>query len=514
MKKQLYDYQEHGISAVLQKFKDGSKRVVFQLATGGGKTITASELIHRVFVKNPQKNIIFFVHRVELLSQFKRTFENQYSIEVGIVDRTTKLLRWDLNVHVAMIETAVRRLKNNANFFDKTSMIIIDECHNGTFDKIFEYFPNTYTVGLTATPTRISKKHPMRLIYDDIVTSITIQELIEKKTLSPNKTYSIKSDVNYSQINKTGGDYSTGAIFNEYSKSKHIQNVVNVYEQISKCKKTIIFNASVEHSELVNAAFCNLGYNSKHLDGATNENERENILKWFVNTPNAILQNVGVLTAGFDEPSIITVIMNRPTTSLALWLQCTGRGSRVYAGKPFFNIIDLGGNVQRLGDWSFDHNWEAIFKHAEFQDAESLGVAPVKDCPKCYYIMSINTMQCQECGHQFIKEIEENTEEIELQLVADNFSQKINVHKITKFVENRGWKEYAGIHIIKDEMIKQLKIEKITEKNSKFDVLFNIYQHEVSKWCNLNGKKFNNFHKKLSEKILNESIVNQKILSL
>ena len=37
--KKLYPYQNKGIQDVIEKFKQGSKRVVFQLATGGGKTI-------------------------------------------------------------------------------------------------------------------------------------------------------------------------------------------------------------------------------------------------------------------------------------------------------------------------------------------------------------------------------------------------------------------------------------------------------------------------------------------
>src|SRR5690554_97238 len=378
MKKQLYDYQEVAVNDVVSKFKKGIKRVVFQLATGGGKTITSSTLIHRFHKANPDKDVIFFVDSEELLEQFKNTFQELYDIEVGIIMAGVKFKRIDLRIHVAMILTSVNRLTVNPNWFgNNVGLIIIDEAHGQTFDKIFKWFPETYSVGLTATPMRLSKKHPMNIVYDDIVESIPIAELIDKNSLSPNKSYAIKNDINFANIKKTAGDFNKGAIFQEMSSAKHIKNVVTAYERISKGKKTLIFNSTVEHSEMVNDVFVSLGYNSKHLDGATNKDERKAILKWFNETPDAILQNVGVLTKGFDEPSIITVIMNRPTTSLPLWLQCTGRGSRIYDGKYWFNIIDLGGNIKRLGDWSKEHDWSNIFHMAKVKEDDEAGIAPI-----------------------------------------------------------------------------------------------------------------------------------------
>ncbi|WP_091608823.1 DEAD/DEAH box helicase [Maribacter dokdonensis] len=56
--------------------------------------------------------------------------------------------------------------------------------------------------------------------------------------------------------------------------------------------------------------------------------ERASVLRWFKNTPGAILSNVGILTTGFDEPTVETVILYRATTSVSLYLQMVGRGSR------------------------------------------------------------------------------------------------------------------------------------------------------------------------------------------
>jgi hypothetical protein len=74
---------------------------------------------------------------------------------------------------------------------------------------------------------------------------------------------------------------------------------------------------------------------------------------------------VSILTTGFDEPGVRTVILNRATTSLTLYHQMIGRGSRRLPRKKTFNIIDLGNNTDRFGDWNAAVDWNYIFEHPE-----------------------------------------------------------------------------------------------------------------------------------------------------
>ena len=508
--KKLRDYQINGIKEVVNKFKNGKKRVIFQLATGGGKTITASHLIFEFINKNEKSEVVFFVHRIELLEQFRRTFLNQYGIEVGIINSKTKVKRIDLNVHVCMIETGFKRLQKNNNWFgNRVGLIVIDECHNSNFDKIFNYFSNTYTVGLTATPVRLSKDNLLKNIYNDIVTSVNISDLITAGSLSPNRTFAIKNDINYSKIKKKGGDFSINSISEEYIRGKHINNVLTAYNLRCFGKKTIIFNSSIEHSKAVNEVFLLNKINSKHLDGKMNMEERMRVLNWFNKTPNAVLNNVGVLTAGFDEPSIMCCIMNRPTTSLSLWLQCMGRGSRPYDGKDFFTIIDLGNNVRRLGDWSHDHDWSEIFFNEKLRKKnDGDGIPDIKDCPNCGVVCKKVAKICHACGHEFVNEnkpIKENNEKIELELVVDRFSEKINVNKISNFVKKSGWNEYAGLHMIKDVLIKDLSMINTDINSDVGKQLFVKYLDAVKKWSEINNKNID-FCLKFAKKILLEKI--------
>jgi superfamily II DNA or RNA helicase len=51
----------------------------------------------------------------------------------------------------------------------------------------------------------------------------------------------------------------------------------------------------------------------RHLDNTSSTEERKDILQWFKKTPDAILTSVGILTTGFDEPTVDTIILNRAT---------------------------------------------------------------------------------------------------------------------------------------------------------------------------------------------------------
>jgi superfamily II DNA or RNA helicase len=55
----------------------------------------------------------------------------------------------------------------------------------------------------------------------------------------------------------------------------------------------------------------------------------------------------GALAEGFDEPSVDTIIVDRPTRSRMLYCQIVGRGLRTYPGKRDCFIIDLVGATTR-----------------------------------------------------------------------------------------------------------------------------------------------------------------------
>lgn len=321
------------------------------------------------------------------------------------------------NIKIQMVETFCNYIKKHgAQEYD---LIIVDENHVGNFKKIFEHYSETIIIGFTATPISATKKHPLKTDYETIVCGIDIEELISLGNLTPCIHYSPKTGIDKSKIKKTSGEYNIQSMATEFSKPKLVDAVIYNYEKLCKGKKTIVFNTTIEHSILVHNCFKDNGYNSRTIDSKnTSKEERTETLKWFSITPDAILNNVGILTAGFDEPSIEAVIFNRSTKSLPLWLQCLGRGARVYPNKEFWLAIDLGDNIQGEGHgfWHQKHDWEQYFL---YPNTASEGAAPMKECPECDATIFMASTVCHICGHKMPREVVYSKMVIDLQIMPD-----------------------------------------------------------------------------------------------
>lgn len=364
---QAREYQHLGVNKLVAFIKQGYKRIVFQLPTGGGKTICFSYFLQRYFKAYPDTIAKTLVHRQELQEQTLNTFKHFH------ID----------NVPVFMVETFNNRIKKGE--YLATQIIIIDECHIGNFRKIFEHFPNATIIGFSATPLSSSKKHPLNMNYEVIVTTVGIKELIElwkddhTTGLVPARHYSPETDLNKSNITIKAGRYDEKEMGIEFSKPKLIDAAYYNYKLYSEGKKTLVFNTTIEHNELVNTFFKEQGVNTRTIDSENvTEEQRKEIFQWFRETPGAVLMNIGIATTGYDEPSIENIVVNRLTLSLPLWHQMCGRGGRPYLGKLYFNIIDLGGNTATLGRWDEPIDWEEKFY---YPSKPGKGIAPMKICP-------------------------------------------------------------------------------------------------------------------------------------
>lgn len=483
---ELRDYQERSVIEVAKKLTT-HRKIVFQLATGGGKTITFSAITKR-YIEKSGKAVLILVHRKELMIQTIRTLFNAYGISGQMIKAGMKTVP-DAAVYVGMVESVNRRIDRLKN----VGLVIIDEAHNLSFAKMHEHFPTEMIIGFTATPLTSNKRKPLKNYYEDIVCGIGIPDLITGGSLCQNITYAPKDTVDAGSLKVKAGEYDEGLMAIEFSKAKHIQNTVDAYKRYADGTKCLIFNVNIEHSNLVNKAFVDAGMPSKTLDSTMGD--RDDIIKWYMNTPGAILNNVAILTTGFDAPDTETIIMNRATLSMPLWLQCCGRGSRPTDAKSSFTIIDLGQNAISHGDWSTSRNWEDIFFNPP--KAGKPGVAPVKNCPNCDAILPARARECKYCGHVFPPpEIEE----------AERLSDFVVVTKgidVPSIIEaNKEKKEYYPFFLIGKQLAKMAKqtIPEMTEEN--FIFILRNYDNLAAEWCKQKGKRYNDWHKQRAKETL------------
>jgi type I site-specific restriction endonuclease len=201
--------------------------------------------------------------------------------------------------------------------------------------------------------------------YKELIVGDNISTLIKNGFLASAEIYNYDVSLNTLKIG-INGDYTVKSSEALYTNAAMQGKLLFAYEELSKGKKTLIFNNGINTSKEVYYTFKRAGYDIRHLDNTSSKQDRKDILKWFKHSKNGILTSVSILTTGFDEPSVESIILNRATRSLTLYFQMIGRGSRIYDNKSKFTVIDLGNNAVRFGPWSQPVDWQHIFKNPDF----------------------------------------------------------------------------------------------------------------------------------------------------
>jgi len=442
----LRPYQEKYISEIRNRFKKDSRRVIMSAPTGSGKTYTFSTIIGKSLEKG--KKCLILSHRIELMKQTGGALYNLgYKTEVIDADNKNPDLV-NKNLYTSMAQTLTRRIKKDEYiiWLKSLSLIVIDEAHEGSANFIWDYIKKynikCYVIGATATPIRKGNQWSFHTFYDSIVECVSIQELINKRFLCEPEYYSDRRIANkLNKVSIKAGDYDNKEVGNLMDELKTYEGVLDNYEKHCKGDKTLIFSSSIDSSINLVDEFNDKGFDAKHLDYKSKKGERKEILNWFDKTNNAILSNVGILSTGFDQPDIKSIMIYRATMSVPLFLQMCGRGSRINENKTKFKVLDFGNNFDRLGYWHEDRKWKLRHKHKK-------GDAPSKDCPECGAVLAVSIKFCPYCGHEFVNEEKEPEEIIELRKIsykelvirAQNNIKEYNFEELEKIAKARGYK--------------------------------------------------------------------------
>ncbi|SHG31888.1 DEAD/DEAH box helicase [Flagellimonas flava] len=366
-KKTLYDYQQEDLKKIFKHINElpQGTNILYQLPTGGGKTVVFSE-ITRKYIQDTGKKVMVLTHRIELSGQTSKMLHG-FGVANKIINSEVKEL-YDQDEYmcfVAMVETLNNRLQEEKVKLNNIGLVIIDEAHYNSFRKLFKYFEESTILGVTATPLSSNIKLPMKDNYKHLIIGESIKSLIEKRFLAKANLYNYDVSLRTLKLG-INGDYTVKSSDEFYGNHSMLGKLLTAYEDIAKGTKTLIFNNGISTSLYVYETFKKAGYNIRHLDNKNTATERREILDWFANTPEAILTSVSILTTGFDEPTVQSIILNRATRSLTLYFQMIGRGSRILPDKDEFQVIDMGNNIARFGPWDSPVDWQEIFHFPDF----------------------------------------------------------------------------------------------------------------------------------------------------
>lgn len=337
----LRPYQREALEAVLSSEAKGISKQLIVLPTGSGKTVIFS---HLPIIRKESTPMLVIAHRAELLHQAKNKIQ-QMNPDLIVEIEQAENIASKVDVVVASVPTMGRANSDRIEKFPKNyfKTIIIDEAHHAaapTYRRIVDYFQPNLILGVTATPQR-SDSTRLIDVFQEIVYYKTIQDLIKQGWLTRLVGYRIKTETDLTEIEVNDGDFVQSQLQDTVNNPQRNASIVAAYQEICKERKTLVFAAGVQHAKDLALSFTKNSVVTEIILGETPDEERSTILQKFRNNEIKVLINVGVLTEGFDEPSVQAIILARPTKSTLLYTQVVGRGTRLDEGKENCLIIDI-----------------------------------------------------------------------------------------------------------------------------------------------------------------------------
>lgn len=342
------------MDAAVRFFEGGTGRNgLIVLPTGAGKSLVIANIAYKL-----DAPVLVFQPSKEILEQ---NYAKLMSYDV-----------WDAGIFSASFNrrevrkitfATIGSVKNYKDYFRRFRYVIIDECHNVNAEEgMYKDFIQTIrckVLGLTATPYRLystrfygsmlrflTRTNPR--IFNDLLYYVQVKTLQQQGFLAPMNYYDLKVvDTSRLALNSTGADYTDASVKKHYSEIKFNNTLEGIVRRLLTAgrKSVLVFTRFVEEARYLAKT---LGTDAAVVSGDTPKNEREAILADFKAGRLKVVANVGVLTTGFDFPELATVVLARPTMSLALYYQMCGRAIRPYQGKTGW-VVDLCGNFSRFG---------------------------------------------------------------------------------------------------------------------------------------------------------------------
>ena len=348
----LRPYQEEAVASIIHSLMAG-KQPVCCLPTGSGKSLVIAELCNRLHGR-----VLVVTHRKELIEQNEATLMRLGGGSVGTY--SAGLGRRELEARVifagvASIYKRMAELQRRGPFH----YVIWDEAHHGLSgrhgetmgDQVLLSCTAAQRIGMSATPYRI----PDIPIwgdgdewFDTLATHKTILELTGAGYLCRLVGVQTAAIPDLSHVRSRAGDFALSDLSQASSEELVVDAACDEILHLAPDRRHVmIFCVDRAHAEIVREALSERGCAPGVVLGNTPAEERAEILSRFKSGELRYLINVGVLTTGFDAPSVDCVAILRATQSRSLFVQMAGRACRLHPEKANALVLDAGGNLRR-----------------------------------------------------------------------------------------------------------------------------------------------------------------------
>lgn len=410
-------YQKEAIRAVCEQIQNGFRKHLLVMATGTGKTRTASSLTDVLSRGKQITNILFLADRTALVKQAKDDFKN-YLPDMSLCNLCTNKDDRNARIVFSTYPTMLNAIddvksKDGTRLFTPAhfDLIIIDESHRSIFKKyrvIFEYF-DAIMVGLTATPkTEVDRntydffemEHGVptyaydyeTAVYQDHVLVPYYNYEVHTKFLEEGIVYDDLSEKDKERFEE---DFEEDGFFPEYISSaamnKFIFNELTVDTVLQdlmergihvaggdRIGKTIIFAQNKRHAEFIVERFNKLypKYKGTFAQRVVHDDAyAQTVIDDFKIADKLpfIAVSVDMMDTGIDVPECVNLVFFKKVHSKTKFWQMIGRGTRLCKGLTCIDRID-GEYTDKRRFLIFDYcgNFEYFRAHKEgFESRET-----------------------------------------------------------------------------------------------------------------------------------------------
>ncbi len=306
--------------------KGGQKSPLFRMATGTGKTRTMTMGIIARWLRERRGPVLWIAHLNTLITQTRREMSSMLGEYIGLEqgDRT-----WESERVCVASAASLYRGSRMRRLAPRPTLVVTDEAHHYVSEEnhdVLSKFERCIVTGLTATPRRMDGI-PMGRRFDSVAIQYPMREAIADGYLCPVVIDVARiPDLNYDSVKRK--DLTADAA-GEVQKVV-INSIVREALRRVEDRRTVHFWPTVEVAHLAAKIMneirpdCAMAIDGTKMDPETKQAR----IEMFKASKFQHMNNVGVLSEGYDDPGIQAVCLEAPTESAATHEQNIGRGTR------------------------------------------------------------------------------------------------------------------------------------------------------------------------------------------
>lgn len=395
---QLHDFQEQIVAQIRDLLEaQGDRRALVSLPTGAGKTRVAVEAMVRAVRDDKHRGPILWIAQkdelceqaVQAWSEVWRSLGPREPLRINRLwaSNEADLFEESTQVVVATIDK-LQGCINDAEYawLREATCVIIDEAHESTtkeYTAALEWLglqrqaERCPLIGLTATPFRGSEEETKRLVYrfnrrldfgvlgDDpygMLQDMGVLAQVDHEVMAGATLSLSEAELNELRRMRRLPRTAETRLGTDVGRNKMLLDSIRARPQ---AWPILVFATSVEQARTMAALLSMEGTTAAAISGETDPAARRHYIEQFRTGSLRVLTNYGVLTTGFDAPSVRAIYVARPTYSPVLYQQMIGRGLRgpKNGGKERCLIVNVEDNIVQYGEklafHDFDYLWSS-----------------------------------------------------------------------------------------------------------------------------------------------------------